>query len=177
MTGKTVAMLSSILLRELRLVNSYAQAHSKCLRKPVGCSVVAVTKSFTGHEILWTRNALTHNGPSRDGFPCTNEVGRCGCSHAEPRALLIVSRLKEVGKMVLCCSYSPCTNCANLILDYGKIQHVVYGIPTEHDMRGLEFLQSGGIQTLSEKDLMLAGQDDISIQKVRAFHDHLVSRK
>ena len=61
------------------------------------------------------------------------------------------------------CTYSPCTNCANIILQSGIIEGVVYKILTEHDKRGDEFLRKS-IDVLTTKEL-LTGKSDVIIRK------------
>jgi deoxycytidylate deaminase len=80
---------------------------------------------------------------------CTNEIGNCGCAHAEPK---VVIDLAITGAMMggdprfaLMCTYSPCTNCANIILSLPSIVQVLYRTETRHDMRGLTILMNAGI--------------------------------
>ena len=53
-------------------------------------------------------------------------------------------RGKENGLLdcLVFCTYSPCTNCANIILDAGIVQAVFYDTLTKHDQRGVEFLEA-----------------------------------
>ncbi len=44
--------------------------------------------------------------------------------------------------LIMVCTYSPCTNCANIIIDSGIVKGIVWDILTEHDKRGAEFLRS-----------------------------------
>ncbi len=116
-----------------------ANLPSGCKRKSVGCALLRV--DWSNPYSL----AQTHNGPSGSGHVCTDEVGNCGCSHAEPRA--VISALKTIGKyrykgikLVCLCQYSPCTNCANILLDSKLICGCVYETLTEHDTRGAVIL-------------------------------------
>lgn len=107
------------------------QTPSACRRKTVHCALM------DWPEIIST----ACNGPSQDSVECTGETGGCGCSHAEPRALMdCLHRRKK--HLILFCKYSPCTTCANLILDSKIVRAVCYDIFTEHDPRGVEILCS-----------------------------------
>jgi deoxycytidylate deaminase len=48
-----------------------------------------------------------------------------------------------VDKFVVVGTYSPCSFCANVIVDAGIAHTVVYDILTEHDKRGVEILNRG----------------------------------
>jgi deoxycytidylate deaminase len=112
---------------------------TRCKRKGVGCGVYSV---FCNHLAMETR---AFNGPTEQGpyFDCTNEVGKCGCMHAEIRAILrVLEQGRKSHKHVMFCTYSPCTNCANAILECGFIKGVVYETLTQHDQRGIERLNA-----------------------------------
>ncbi len=140
-------LLKSILV-EFTRIQKYAEENQVCLRKAVGCSLGFIKDVF--------RPAITnHNGPSREGHPCSNVVGNCGCSHSEPRACMAARALGIQGEKVtriMVCTFSPCTNCANIILDSGCVDVVVYHILTEHDKRGAEFLNDA-IQVVTRQQL------------------------
>ncbi len=122
-------------LEQFAKIEAYAKANQTCLRKAVGCSLVTVD-----YDELDTL-VMVHNGPTRRGHQCLNIVGGCGCGHSEPRAILYAAKkLTAVQNIIMFCTYSPCTNCANIILDSGLISGVCYDILTEHDKRGAEFL-------------------------------------
>jgi deoxycytidylate deaminase len=131
------------LIQQLKDITIRAKEQQTCKRKAVGCSIVRLDPDGLVREVVFT-----HNGPSRDGHECTGEVGNCGCSHAEPR--IVIQALKgqlgryvhssQSSKAVLVCTYSPCTNCANVIIDSGIIHAVVYEHLTQHDVRGEQFL-------------------------------------
>lgn len=120
-------------------VIEFAERNQTCLRKAVGCAAITFTSSSDVFRPLTV--AMCHNGPSRKGFPCSNEVGNCGCSHAEPRTVQSVIEINEVMPLVMICTYSPCTNCANIIIDSGLFSGIIYQILTEHDKRGDKFLR------------------------------------
>lgn len=119
-------------------VLAYADRNRICKRKSVGCCIAEVVD-----EQMLFIPTFSANGPSGQGHECTNVVGNCGCSHAEPRAIMkyLKARRGIESPRVLICTYSPCTNCANIIIDSGIIGAVVYDILTEHDKRGDEFLR------------------------------------
>lgn len=133
--------LSEFIESEFKIIADYAQENQTCKRKAVGCSIIEANNK---EEIL-ERIIITHNGPSGIN-KCSNIVGNCGCSHAEPRAIL--KYLKFLGKKhkdniwsIMICTYSPCTNCANIIIDSNIITAVVYKILTKHDTRGKKILK------------------------------------
>lgn len=134
------------LIHELNFVTAEATNSTDCLRKGVGCSLTR------GREVL----ARSYNGPSRMTHDCTNVVGGCGCSHSEPRVIMKAMRTTDIGiyggRTVMICTYSPCTNCANIILDSGVVCGIVWRIDTQHDMRGAEILRSD-IQVLKMEEL------------------------
>lgn len=119
------------------LILKCSEERRVCKRKAVGCMALGRLDG------AWTYIAQEHNGPSRSDNECTNEVGNCGCSHSEPR--LVQSVLKsycEDEKLILICTYSPCTTCANIVIDSGLFGGCIYDILTEHDKRGAEFLNA-----------------------------------
>lgn len=144
-----------ILEEEFPRLVSFAKEIQTCKRKAVGCSVFNVVMS-PNHGQMWTKCVLTSNGPSGEGNTCSGEVGNCGCSHAEPRACLLAMEedvLREVNNnSLMICTYSPCTNCANIIVDSGIIDAVVYDILTEHDKRGVYILKRA-MPVFSREDL------------------------
>lgn len=141
------------LIDELKKIQNFALKNQTCKRKAVGCSIVRLSigwqKAPTEETLI-----MTHNGPSVPNNQCTNEVGNCGCSHAEPRAIL-KSLKKDYGKhLTMVCTYSPCTNCANIIIDSGIIDLVVYKVLTQHDIRGQTFLLQSEVKILTEHNLL-----------------------
>jgi len=125
---------------------------STCLRKSVGASIEKLVND-NGSPII--RSIFGFNGPSVVGNQCTNVVGNCGCSHAEPRAILQALQddvFRHETHCLMICTYSPCTTCANIILDSGLVSHLVFDILTEHDKRGYEFLKSK-IEIVSLKEI------------------------
>lgn len=140
------------LLAHIHEVIRWAEAQSiECKRKVVGCSVVTLSHLAPHDE---AHNGIvefvrTTNGPT-PGHVCTGEQGNCGCAHAEPRAVLArMNTLNRQVKTILCCNYSPCTRCAQVIIDAntiaGLIDAVVYIHLTEHDVRGRDLLERAGL--------------------------------
>ena len=127
------------LLNEIRISKQLAEQKTECLRKGVGCSLVSL--KIDRIKVI----VRDYNGPSRRGHKCTNVVGGCGCSHSEPRVLMKALKEGHLGlyrkKAIMVCTYSPCTNCANVIIDSGVVGGIVWSILTEHDKRGAEFLR------------------------------------
>lgn len=115
-----------------------AEENQECKRKAVGCAIIIANGKDS------TVTIFSQNGPST-GHICSNELGNCGCAHAEPRAILRAV-YEHWNHCTLVCMYSPCTNCANIIVDSGVVDKVVWDIDTNHDMRGLHILKNSGIE-------------------------------
>ena len=112
-----------------------------CKRKVVNCTIINHIGQFTN----------TKNGPTQ-GHQCSNEVGNCGCAHAEPRAIIAALKSEWYVDCILVCDYSPCSNCANIIIDSGIVTKVGYNILTEHDKRGVKLLKNSGIKVSGDKN-------------------------
>lgn len=114
-------------VRELRTL-------STCKRAQVGA--IIVTRDLS--EIL----AIGYNGrPSHcpnDG--CREEVGQCGCIHAEANALI----KRRPGTGVMICTVCPCEHCAGLIVNSKAVTHVLYDMPYRNDL-GIYVLHNGGV--------------------------------
>lgn len=112
---------------------TYAEAQtSRCRRKSV-CAIAC--RAETG--ILF---AVAYNGPVGD-WSCTNEVGRCGCMHAEQRLILDLLRDSRPPSLDLYVTHSPCQTCANLILESNLFRRVVFREVAVHWQDSLEFLR------------------------------------
>ncbi len=131
----------------------FAERNQVCLRKAVGCAAIGFDEHMNPLTI-----GMVHNGPSREGHKCSNEVGNCGCSHSEPRLVRDMLKLNNTlpdMPLVMLCTYSPCTNCANIVIDSQLFCGIIYDILTEHDKRGAEFLkQDMGVLTVKEMNEM-----------------------
>lgn len=138
-------MKTAPLWQRLSEVQQWAANLQVCKRKAVGC-FMAIDVPKEG----WVELCRAHNGPSVE-IPCTNEVGNCGCAHSEPRVLIqTLNILNRDDPMALVCQFSPCTNCANIIVDAKRLalpnlEHVLWVRDTEHDMRGIDILRAGGL--------------------------------
>lgn len=85
---------------------------------------------------------------------CTNEVGACGCAHAEVSAILATLQSHSYSELqqrhvAMVTLYSPCSNCAHAIISCGFINSVVYNILTEHDKRGVALLQAAKLKVVT----------------------------
>ncbi len=117
-----------------------AESITVCKRKGVACGLLQ------GEATKWF-----FNGPiGRDPTLCSNEVGNCGCIHAEFRAVENAIRWRQLRgeKASLLVNFSPCTSCANLIAVSGCIERVYYITLTEHDKRGLRHLEKAGVEVI-----------------------------
>jgi len=135
--------------RSIILANS--NVDTPCKRKGVACGAVEFHEGgFVGPDygIRWF-----HNGPiGRDETLCSGERGNCGCIHAEQRALEFCIRehayYSDEPRFALLVNYSPCTNCANMIVASMVIDRVYFITMTEHDKRGVRHLQHAGIEVV-----------------------------
>lgn len=126
-----------------RKISMLGRPKSACKRK----TVYAVFCGVRAGELVEVASAS--NGPI--GGPCSGEIGKCGCIHAEVSLLLA---LPKWARGILCVNYSPCTNCANAIIASRAVAAVLYSTLTEHDPRGVEWLKNAGIITLQEGDFI-----------------------
>lgn len=140
----------------------FAERNQVCLRKAVGCAAISFHREMSMEPFMIS---MEHNGPSREGYECTNEVGNCGCSHSEPRIIQKLLRQQVVFDtglpIVLVCTYSPCTNCANIVIDSGLFCGIIYDILTEHDKRGEKFLREA-INIMTKEELNQMTEEDAS---------------
>ena len=114
-----------------------------CKRKSVACAIVDDDLSLVNFHT----NLLTS---TRE---CSGEKANCGCIHAEMNAIvaLLSSPYAESGmNLMMFCSCSPCTNCANLIVLSKCIKRVYYRKLTIKDTRGLLILEAAGIDAFHD---------------------------
>ena len=109
---------------------------SSCNRAQVACVIVD-----TRFHIMGTG----YNGqPSYlDNF-CNAEEGGCGCIHAEANALMQM-RTDGHGIHTLFCTYSPCVQCAGLIINKTVIAEVIFK-KKYRNTRGIELLKRANIK-------------------------------
>jgi deoxycytidylate deaminase len=134
-------MDAKIFLAEIRVhaqaVRRRAEKNQICKRKSVGSVIVEQLDSLT-HYI-----SPDINGPIHPSIECTNEVGNCGCAHAEPKIIMAyLKNRKKQGPTVLYSTYTPCTPCAHLIIGSGVIDLVVWEIDAPHWARAEEMLRA-----------------------------------
>lgn len=155
MIDESVRQLARYLLELTEALEPYATKHTRCKRKGVGVRILRLRGTQILPESIWV------NGPS--GYnDCSNEIGNCGCGHAEPRALMAYAQAVcdneyKSWPTIMLTAYAPCTNCANVILDSHMIHGVIYYKLTLHDQRGLANLMRsmpvlvlGGLQRAIE---------------------------
>ena len=128
----------------LGVVKTYASTESKCKRTHVGVAMC------TGSKDDLTLRYLTHNGPVERN-ECSNEEGQCGCFHAEIRAIMKVIEKHDIHehwgiyKWIIICTMTPCTTCANFILQYGEFLNEWYFGEQYRNPRGMNILRDAGI--------------------------------
>lgn len=87
---------------------------------------------------------------------CTNLKGRCGCTHAEVRAVLSFYKHRapiEERQYDLWVTLSPCTACANMCVYSQLFRKVVFLRPLLHDLNGIHILRRAGIEVVRAKEL------------------------
>lgn len=125
-------LIKQVILRSFDEIKINAEKHQVCKRKAVGSVILDINLQ---DELITHYAAI--NGPSGIDNECSNVVGACGCSHAEPRAIMKYlkrarRRCKIRGKTILLSTYSPCVPCANLAVDSESIDAFAYEIWTPH---------------------------------------------
>jgi dCMP deaminase len=125
---------SSIYMEMARLIAK----RSTCKRLQVG-TVITTIDHMQVLSLGYNGNAagLTHM--------CNEQEGVCGCIHSEVNACV----LSTCGRSVIKRAYvtvSPCTMCAQLLIQLGGGAEVIYG-KIYRDPAGLSLLNSVGIKT------------------------------
>jgi deoxycytidylate deaminase len=146
MDGRMVHEEVSVQTLESRVLKALDSCRSptfscECLRKSVEVQLL----DYEGTTLI-----VSGNGPSTS-VQCTGVTGGCGCVHAEVRVILAALRCGyRSRRLILVSNYSPCTGCANLIVESGLVNRVFYDILTEHDVRGVEILRASGIRVVGD---------------------------
>lgn len=118
---------------------------STCKRAQVGC--IVVTPDFS--EVL----SIGYNGPpvGRVNDACRDEIGNCGCVHAEANA---IAKLSDRRDSILICTTGPCESCAGLIANRKTIREVHYVSEYRYTI-GLDNLRCAGVDVCQ-----IRGTDD-----------------
>lgn len=122
-------LVKQVILRSFDNIKTEAEKHQVCKRKAVGAAILEINLAA---ELITHFSAI--NGPSGEKNVCSNVVGACGCSHAEPRVIMdYLKRRKNKYlnyhvKTILLSTYSPCVSCANLAIDSKIIDAFAYEI-------------------------------------------------
>lgn len=113
---------------------------STCKRLQVGCVIASVDY----RKIL----SMGYNG-NATGLPNTcdsEEVGKCGCLHAEENAVINCDSPRQWEKIVFC-THLPCKMCAKRLVNLGGVTKVYYS--EDYRLReGLDVLDAAGIPHL-----------------------------
>ncbi len=111
---------------------------STCRRLAVGCAIV----STDFRKVL----AVGYNG-NASGLKndCdSDEVGKCGCLHAEENAAIQCDVARGTPKIVLC-THLPCKMCAKRLVQLGGVERVIY--LNDYRLReSVEILMTVGIE-------------------------------
>lgn len=129
-------------LRRLRLVMADLGPAVQCRRRATVC---VLSYSLPLGE---PGSAHFANGPA-PGHRCTGQRGKCGCAHAEQRAVAWALRsgsLRRDLPVRVLSWLGPCTGCANLLLVSGLlVASFSYVDELEHDQMGKRILRGSGV--------------------------------
>ncbi len=124
-TLETILMDFALRLRE----------RSTCLRVGHGCVITS--------KNMQRIYAFGYNGNAAgEESTCTNEVGACGCVHAEMNALAKVG-VNDPTKIIFITG-EPCSLCARLIVNSGASK-VIYFAPHIRETGGFDILGMAGV--------------------------------
>jgi deoxycytidylate deaminase len=140
--GKPLFDLISMVFREGK---KEALVKSKCKRRPLfACLLPKETES---------KIELFFNGPNFHECQESKPIGSCGCVHSIQNLLVSYSFKIYGADYTLCCSYSPCTYCANLIvLLEPYISKVIIEDILPSDPRGMVILKKASIDVFQLRD-------------------------
>jgi dCMP deaminase len=95
---------------------------STCRRLAVGC----VITSADYRKVF----AVGYNGNAAglDNDCDSDEVGKCGCLHAEENAVISCDAARESSKVVFCTNL-PCKMCAKRLINLGGVKKVIFQKP------------------------------------------------
>jgi len=134
---KQLEKIKKTILQTFKDIKREAKKNRTCLRKACGCAILKIHSPSDPIITIFTAT----NGPSGKQNKCSGIKGSCGCSHAEPRAVMsyLKSSVLEYFsnnsynlKIILLTTFSSCVNCANIIIDSGVINAVSYEFIAPH---------------------------------------------
>ena len=122
-----------------RRLSWYRPDKYKCRRY----NVVAIATNLNGDL-----EVSAFNGPVFTD--CTNEVGKCGCIHAEQRLIIChYEVVKRIQDPILVVNTSPCKTCANLIVESGLFSSCYYNrVYHGNDYRGIDTMKMAAINVI-----------------------------
>jgi dCMP deaminase len=124
----------------MRMAHELSQ-RSTCRRLQVGC----VITSMDYRKVLSVGYNGNASGLAND---CdSDEVGNCGCLHAEENAVINCDSPRYVEKVVFC-THLPCRMCAKRIINLGGVRVVYYDLPYRNT-ESKDMLLSAAIQCCS----------------------------
>lgn len=128
----------------MNLARGMAQ-RSTCQRLQVGCVIASLDYRHV--------YGLGYNGAaSQLANRCAREEpGNCGCVHAECNAIINCTARRGEPKVVIT-THLPCEACAQMIINLGSVQRVVYRADYRIK-RGLELLDQASIQYVHRPQL------------------------
>lgn len=107
-----------------------------CARLSVGCVITDVHRL---QVLSFGYNGNVRGGPNECD---SDEVGSCGCLHAEENALIKLT--SPIDEMVMFTTTMPCLMCSKRIVNHGRIKLVYYDLA--YRLRdGYELMEAAGI--------------------------------
>jgi len=162
-------VIKKAILRTLKNIKIEARKNKVCKRKACGCAILEVDLQ---NEAIAFYTAI--NGPSGSKNKCSGIKGACGCSHAEPRAIMKYLKARRLKirkpyiKTVLLTTFSSCVNCANIIIDSKVIDAVVYEMIAPHwavEPNNAKAMLDRSLLHCSKKEII----DDVSNSLLRTW--------
>lgn len=111
---------------------------STCVRLRVGCVITSTDYRYV-YGVGYNGNATGLNN-SCD----SEEVGKCGCLHAEENAVINCTAPRDAPKVVFTTNL-PCPMCVKRLINLGGVQSLYY-YKDYRDHTGLELLIQAGIR-------------------------------
>lgn len=125
-----------------KLVSFRDSKDTQCKRGKVAAAIITKPQNQNGNVFRFTTVSVSLNSGIVDSL-CTEEEGKCGCVHAETRALIrALSRYNYQDHHILLSTVLPCVYCATHIVEAGFITEVHYITHNSRYIRGLEILKS-----------------------------------
>jgi dCMP deaminase len=123
----------------LNFAKSIAE-RSTCSRLKVGCVITSTDFRYV-YGIGYNGNVTGMNN-----YCDSQEVGSCGCLHAEENAIINCTVSRDISKYVFC-THSSCKMCAKRLINMGGVKKLFY--MEEYRIRdGLDLLLKADVELI-----------------------------